>query len=129
MPASHRSLQDLRLQHQAAAAGANAARQAAAVPLAEAGWVVALDSQVLMYPSLELQYSTSSNTSLLPFSTFAPERSRQNLCLEVEDELDGLLAEDCPFCGQLMIDAITKPFLDPNDEGSSGLWGKGRDKK
>lgn len=37
--------------------------------------------------------------------------------VQVEDELDGLLAEDCPFCGQLMIDTITKPFLDPNDEG------------
>ncbi|CAK9083715.1 unnamed protein product [Durusdinium trenchii] len=62
-------LEDARLQHQAAAAGANAAPM---VPLAE-----------------------------------------------VEDELDGLLAEDCPFCGQLMIDTITKPFLDPNDEGDA----------
>lgn len=38
---------------------------------------------------------------------------------EVEDELDGILAEDCPFCGQLMIDTIMKPFIDPNEAGEA----------
>merc|ERR1712190_587681 len=26
---------------------------------------------------------------------------------EVEDELDGILADDCPLCGRLMIETIT----------------------
>jgi len=34
----------------------------------------------------------------------------------VEDELDGLLAEDCPLCGRLMIDTIKRPFVDPCDD-------------
>ena len=38
---------------------------------------------------------------------------------QVEDELDGILAEDCPFCGQLMIDTIMKPFIDPNEAGEA----------
>jgi len=38
---------------------------------------------------------------------------------EVEDELDGILAEDCPFCGQLMIDTIMRPFIDPKESGEA----------
>ena len=34
---------------------------------------------------------------------------------QVEEELDSLLAEDCPFCGQIMIDAVLKPFVDLSD--------------
>merc|ERR1711904_537597 len=30
---------------------------------------------------------------------------------EVEDELDGILADDCPLCGRLMIETIRRPFV------------------
>lgn len=30
---------------------------------------------------------------------------------EVEDELDGILADDCPLCGRLMIETIRRPFI------------------
>ncbi|CAJ1422071.1 unnamed protein product [Effrenium voratum] len=43
-------------------------------------------------------------------------QNQQQALAEVEDELDSILAEDCPLCGQLMIDCIMKPFIDPEEE-------------
>lgn len=42
--------------------------------------------------------------------------------VEVEDELDGILADDCPLCGRLMIQTITRPFVDPGEEGEEESW-------
>ena len=39
----------------------------------------------------------------------------------MEEELDSLLAEDCPFCGQIMIDAVLKPFVDLEDSKEIAL--------
>eukprot|EP00439_Symbiodinium_sp_Y106_P035434 s5507_g4.t1 len=44
---------------------------------------------------------------------------------DVEDELDGILAEDCPLCGQLMIDTILKPFVDPSEAEEIESWSIG----
>eukprot|EP00927_Polykrikos_kofoidii_P006725 TRINITY_DN12718_c0_g1_i1.p1 TRINITY_DN12718_c0_g1~~TRINITY_DN12718_c0_g1_i1.p1 ORF type:complete len:1121 (-),score=260.65 TRINITY_DN12718_c0_g1_i1:52-3384(-) len=41
---------------------------------------------------------------------------------EVEDELDGILADDCPLCGQLMIKSIRRPFIDPEDVAEAETW-------
>ncbi|CAE8714572.1 unnamed protein product [Polarella glacialis] len=41
---------------------------------------------------------------------------------EVEDELDSILADDCPLCGQLMIDTILRPFIDPDEEAEVESW-------
>lgn len=41
---------------------------------------------------------------------------------KVEDELDGILAEDCPLCGRLMIETIFRPFIDPNEEAEIDSW-------
>eukprot|EP00811_Abedinium_folium_P023593 NODE_3318_length_2054_cov_3.249611.p1 GENE.NODE_3318_length_2054_cov_3.249611~~NODE_3318_length_2054_cov_3.249611.p1 ORF type:complete len:504 (-),score=183.39 NODE_3318_length_2054_cov_3.249611:178-1689(-) len=35
---------------------------------------------------------------------------------KAEEELDGILADDCPLCGRLMISAIRRPFLDSEHE-------------
>ncbi|CAE7206719.1 VPS18 [Symbiodinium pilosum] len=44
---------------------------------------------------------------------------------EVEDKLDGILAEDCPLCGQLMIDTIEKPFIDSAEVDEIESWAVG----
>jgi len=41
---------------------------------------------------------------------------------EVEDELDGILADDCPLCGRLMIQTIRRPFIDPCEEAEVESW-------
>ena len=42
---------------------------------------------------------------------------------EVEDELDGMLADDCPLCGQLMIQTIRRPFIDlPAEQAEADSW-------
>lgn len=41
---------------------------------------------------------------------------------EVEDELDGILADDCPLCGKLMIQAIRRPFIDPDEVAEAESW-------
>jgi len=37
---------------------------------------------------------------------------------KVEEELDGILADDCPLCGRLMIQTITRPFIEHDREKS-----------
>eukprot|EP00929_Paragymnodinium_shiwhaense_P007593 TRINITY_DN111502_c0_g1_i1.p1 TRINITY_DN111502_c0_g1~~TRINITY_DN111502_c0_g1_i1.p1 ORF type:complete len:1137 (+),score=204.22 TRINITY_DN111502_c0_g1_i1:82-3492(+) len=41
---------------------------------------------------------------------------------EVEEELDGILADDCPLCGRLMIQTIRRPFIDPFEEAEVESW-------
>lgn len=41
---------------------------------------------------------------------------------EIEDELDGILADDCPLCGWLMIQTITRPFIDPHEQAEVDSW-------
>jgi len=41
---------------------------------------------------------------------------------EVEDELDGFLADDCPLCGHLMIQTIRRPFIDPDESAEAESW-------
>lgn len=42
---------------------------------------------------------------------------------EVEDELDGILADDCPLCGRLMINTIRRPFIDlPTEQAEVDSW-------
>jgi len=41
---------------------------------------------------------------------------------EVEEELDGILADDCPLCGHLMIQTIRRPFIDPGEEAEVESW-------
>lgn len=40
----------------------------------------------------------------------------------VEDELDGLLADDCPLCGRLMIQSIRRGFLDAGEDDEIESW-------
>lgn len=44
------------------------------------------------------------------------------LLAEVEDELDGILADDCPLCGRLMIETITRPFVDDGELEEMQSW-------
>eukprot|EP00438_Fugacium_kawagutii_P012856 Skav209906 [mRNA] locus=scaffold1253:7430:11563:- [translate_table: standard] len=57
--------------------------------------------------------------SALILPTLSEQCREQLFKLEVEDELDGILAEDCPFCGQVMINTIMKPFIDPAEAGEA----------
>jgi len=41
---------------------------------------------------------------------------------EVEDEIDGILAEDCPLCGRLMIQTIQRPFVDADEAFEIEAW-------
>jgi len=42
---------------------------------------------------------------------------------EVEDELDSILADDCPLCGRLMINTIRRPFIDlPTEQAEVDSW-------
>jgi len=41
---------------------------------------------------------------------------------EVEEELDGILADDCPLCGRLMIETIKRPFIDPHEKDEMESW-------
>eukprot|EP00928_Gymnodinium_smaydae_P053980 TRINITY_DN37833_c0_g1_i1.p1 TRINITY_DN37833_c0_g1~~TRINITY_DN37833_c0_g1_i1.p1 ORF type:complete len:1102 (-),score=277.50 TRINITY_DN37833_c0_g1_i1:4-3309(-) len=41
---------------------------------------------------------------------------------QIEDGLDDILAEDCPLCGKLMIQAITRPFVDPHEAAEVESW-------
>jgi hypothetical protein len=42
---------------------------------------------------------------------------------ELEDELDGILADDCPLCGRLMIQTIRRPFIDlPAEQAEADSW-------
>jgi len=40
----------------------------------------------------------------------------------VESELDGILADDCPMCGRLMVQSISRPFIDPDEEAAIESW-------
>jgi len=41
---------------------------------------------------------------------------------EAEDELDGILADDCPLCGRLMIQTLRRPFIDPCEDAEVESW-------
>lgn len=40
----------------------------------------------------------------------------------VEEELDGILADDCPLCGHLMLQAVCRPFVDANEAAEAASW-------
>ncbi|CAK0909708.1 unnamed protein product, partial [Prorocentrum cordatum] len=41
---------------------------------------------------------------------------------EVEEELDTILADDCAFCGRLMVRTVGRPFIDPTEEDEAESW-------
>lgn len=41
---------------------------------------------------------------------------------EIEEELDNLLADDCPLCGHLMIQTIRRPFIDESEAIEVESW-------
>merc|ERR1711972_108432 len=52
----------------------------------------------------------------------APTASSAAALEQVEDELDSILAEDCPLCGRLMIQTIRRPFIDTCEESELASW-------
>lgn len=42
---------------------------------------------------------------------------------KLKEELDDLIASDCPFCGDIMISSISKPFiLEEENEREIEMW-------
>lgn len=41
---------------------------------------------------------------------------------QVEEEVDDILAADCPLCGRLMIETIFRPFVDPTEGDEVASW-------
>lgn len=41
---------------------------------------------------------------------------------EIEEELDSMIAEDCPLCGRLMIETVTRPFIDSHEGPEAQSW-------
>eukprot|EP00747_Dinoflagellata_sp_TGD_P062324 gnl/TRDRNA2_/TRDRNA2_152960_c0_seq1.p1 gnl/TRDRNA2_/TRDRNA2_152960_c0~~gnl/TRDRNA2_/TRDRNA2_152960_c0_seq1.p1 ORF type:complete len:156 (-),score=36.05 gnl/TRDRNA2_/TRDRNA2_152960_c0_seq1:81-509(-) len=46
---------------------------------------------------------------------------------EVEDQLDAILADDCPLCGKLMIQTVSRPFFDDGEGAEERSWAIGDD--
>jgi hypothetical protein len=47
---------------------------------------------------------------------------RQRKLVQLEREIDDLIAADCPLCGRLIIDDITKPFITDIEARAAAEW-------
>lgn len=50
------------------------------------------------------------------------QNSSSALISEVQEELDSLIADDCPLCGRIMVQTIQKPFVDFEEQSVIESW-------
>lgn len=73
--------------------------------------------------AIRVQYQAAAAGAIPNSAAAGGPAGKQPSLAEVEDELDGLLADDCPLCGRLMIQTISRPFIDlPVEQAEVDSW-------